>query len=139
MTHPIMLAAADVLATAEERRVAERESRWRSWGPKSVTAAGEYARVVFGAEAATLEWEVLGLLPFEGHLQAIAVLGTAGGQRLELYYSGEGEVERLMLRVSCASCPSQRMQEVTSLEGLGQLLSQTPAWKVIDPRKGRDL
>ncbi|MFE6737557.1 DUF6195 family protein [Streptomyces tubercidicus] len=139
MTHPIMLAAADELTTAEGRRIAERDSRWRSWGPRSVTAAAAYARVVLGAEAATLEWEVLGLLPFEGHLQAVAVLDTVGGQRMELYYSGEGDVERLMLRVSCTSCPSQMVEEVTSLEGLGQLLSQTPAWKVIAPRTGGEV
>ncbi|MEU5545147.1 DUF6195 family protein [Streptomyces sioyaensis] len=136
MTHPIMLAAADELASAEERRVAERESRFRSWGPKSVTAATTYARAVLGAEAATLEWEVLGLLPFKGHLQAISVLGSVDGQRLELYYSGEGDLERLMLRVSCLH---QTMEEVTSLERLGQLLAKTPAWTVIAPRTGGEV
>ncbi|MFD0544740.1 DUF6195 family protein [Streptomyces mexicanus] len=136
MTHPLMSAAAEQLTAAEERRAAERENAFRTWGPRSVTAAAEFARHVLGEAAATLEWDVLGLLPFEGHLQAVAPLDTVGGQRLELYYSGQGDVERLMLRVSCVSCPSQAVHEVTSLEQFGRLLSWTPAWQYINPRNG---
>lgn len=140
MTHPIMVAAAKRLTIAEERRIAERENTFRTWGPRSVTAASQFARQILGDEAATLEWKVLGLLPFEGHLQAIASLDTVGGQHLELYYSGEGETERLMLRASCVTCPNQIVQDVTSMEQLGQLLSQTPAWQFINPRRnGGDL
>ncbi|MEW1721590.1 DUF6195 family protein [Streptomyces sp. NPDC093109] len=136
MTHPIMLAAAEQLTTAEERRTAAREDAFRTWGPRSVAAASRYARHVLGAEAATLGWEVLGLLSFEEHLQAVASLDTVGGQHLELYFTDQGGTERLELRVSCVSCPSQHVHEVTSLEQLGQLLSQTPAWQFINPRNG---
>ncbi|MFF4500373.1 DUF6195 family protein [Streptomyces sp. NPDC001401] len=139
MSHPIMFAAARHLATAEERRKEAREDAFRTWGPRSVTAASKYARRVLGDTAVTLEWEVLGLLSFEEHLQAFASLDTVGGQHLELYYSDEGGTERILLRVSCVSCPSQHVHEVTSLEQLGQLLSQTPAWGSIDPRDGGNL
>ncbi|MCD9880388.1 DUF6195 family protein [Streptomyces guryensis] len=139
MSHPIMFAAAQRLATAEERRKAARENAFRTWGPRSVTAASKYARRILGDTAVTLDWEVLGLLSFEEHLQAFASLDTVGGQHLELYYSDEGSTERILLRVSCVSCPSQHVHEVTSLEQLGQLLSQTPAWGSIDPRDGGNL
>lgn len=73
-----------------------------------------------------LDWEVLGLLSFEEHLQAIASLDTVAGQHLELYYTDQGGTERILLRVSCVSCPSQHVHEVTSLEQLGQLLPRLP-------------
>lgn len=139
MTHPIMFAAAKRLTTAEERRTAERENAFRTWGPRSITAASKYARRLLGDEAVTLGWEILGLLSFEEHLQAFASLDTVGGQHLELYYTDQGGTERITLRVSCQSCPSQHVHEVTSLEQLGQLLSQTPAWQSIDPRDGGSL
>ncbi|NEA77369.1 DUF6195 family protein, partial [Streptomyces sp. SID13588] len=66
-------------------------------------------------------------------------LDTVGGQHLELYYTDQDGTERILLRVSCVSCPSQHVHEVTSLEQLGQLLSQTPAWQSIDPRDGGNL
>ncbi|GAA3162231.1 MULTISPECIES: DUF6195 family protein [Streptomyces] len=136
MTHPLMLAAAAELAAAEDRRIAERERRFRTWGPRSVSAAATYAGRVLGEGAAALEWEVLGLLPVEEHLQATAPLGSVGGQQLDLYYSGDGEVERIALRASCGSCPSQMVHDVASLEQLGRLLSQTPAWQLINPLNG---
>ncbi|WP_411143082.1 DUF6195 family protein [Streptomyces sp. x-80] len=137
MTHPIMFAAAKLLITAEERRTAARESAFRTWGPRSVTAASRYARSVLGDEAVTLEWEPLEVLRLEEHLQALVSLDTVGGQHLELYYSGNGDgTERLALRRSCISCPSQQVDDVTSLEQLGQLLSRTPAWQEINPRNG---
>lgn len=136
MSHPIMVAAAKRLTTAEERRTAARETAFRTWGTRSVTAASKYGRRLLGDEAVTLDWEVLGLLSFEEHLQAFASLDTAGGQHLELYYTDQGGTERILLRVSCVSCPSQHVHEVASLEQLGQLLSQTPAWQSIDPRSG---
>ncbi|MGW4883480.1 DUF6195 family protein [Streptomyces murinus] len=136
MSHPIMHAAATRLKEAEERRMAAREDAFRTWGPRSVTAASKYARRLLGDAAVTLDWEVLGLLSFEEHLQAFASLDTAGGQHLELYYTDQGGTERISLRVSCISCPSQHVNEVTSLEQLGQLLSQTPAWSSIDPQGG---
>ncbi|WP_030711201.1 DUF6195 family protein [Streptomyces sp. NRRL F-2580] len=139
MSHPIMFAAAKHLTTAEERRTAARENAFRTWGPRSITAASKYARRLLGDEAVTLDWEVLGLLSFEEHLQAFASLDTVGGQHLELYYTDQGGTERILLRVSCVSCPSQHVHEVTSLERLGQLLSQTPAWQSIDPRDGGNL
>ncbi|MBT2405568.1 MULTISPECIES: DUF6195 family protein [unclassified Streptomyces] len=139
MSHPIMVAAAKRLMAAEERRTAARENAFRTWGPRSTTAASKYARHLLGAEAVTLTWEVLGLLSFEEHLQAFASLDTVGGQHLELYYTDQDGVERILLRVSCASCPSQHVHEVTSLDQLGQLLSQTPAWQSIDTRNGGNL
>ncbi|MGW7292826.1 DUF6195 family protein [Streptomyces xiamenensis] len=140
MSHPIMYAAAKRLRIAEDRRSAARERAFRTWGPKSVTAAARYARSVLGDEAVTLDWEVLGLLSFEEHLQAFASLGTIEGQQhLELYYTDQGGAERLLLRVSCVSCTSQHVHEVTSLEQLGLVLSQTAAWSSIDPRDGGDL
>ncbi|KUO00067.1 DUF6195 family protein [Streptomyces caeruleatus] len=139
MSHPIMIAAANRLTRAEERRTAARENAFRTWGPRSIAAASKYARRLLGDEAVTLDWEVLGLLSFEEHLQAFAPLDTVAGQHLELYYTDEGGTERLQLRVSCASCPSQHVHDVTSLEQLGQLLSQTPAWQSIDPRNGGTL
>ncbi|MFJ2818495.1 DUF6195 family protein [Streptomyces sp. NPDC087294] len=139
MSHPIMSAAAKHLATAEEQRTAARENAFRTWGPRSIAAASKYARGLLGDEAVTLDWEILGLLPFEEHLQALASLDTVGGQHLELYYTDQGGTERLLLRVSCVSCPSQHVHEVTSLEQFGRLLSQTPAWQFIDPRDGGNL
>ncbi|MFF1420635.1 DUF6195 family protein [Streptomyces sp. NPDC058280] len=139
MSHPIMFAAAKRLTTAEELRTVARENAFRTWGPRSITAASKYARRLFGDEAITLDWEILGLLSFEEHLQAFASLDTVGDQHLELYYTDQGGAERILLRVSCASCPSQHVHEVTSLEQLGQLLSQTPAWQDIDPRDGGNL
>ncbi|MGW1123843.1 DUF6195 family protein [Streptomyces sp. NPDC002526] len=139
MSHPIMSAAAQRLATAEEQRKNAREDAYRTWGPRSVTAASKYARRILGDAAVTLDWEVLGLLSFEEHLQAFASLDTVGGQHLELYYTDQGGTERISLRVSCVSCPSQHVHQVTSLEQLGQLLSQTPAWSDIDPRDGGNL
>ncbi|MEW1674905.1 DUF6195 family protein [Streptomyces noursei] len=139
MSHPIMFAAAKHLTTAEERRKNAREAAFRTWGPRSITAASKYARALLGDAAVTLDWEVLGLLSFEEHLQAFASLDTTGGQHLELYYTDQGGTERLSLRVSCVSCPSQHVHEVTSLEQLGQLLSQTPAWQGIAPREGGNL
>lgn len=139
MSHPIMFAAAKHLTTAEERRKTARETAFRTWGPRSITAASKYARTLLGDAAVTLDWEVLGLLSFEEHLQAFASLDTTGGQHLELYYTDQGGTERISLRVSCVSCPSQHVHEVTSLEQLGQLLSQTPAWQDISPRDGGNL
>ncbi len=139
MSHPIMFAAAKHLTTAEEQRTAAREKAFRTWGPRSVAAASKYARRLLGDEAVTLDWEVLSLLSFEEHLQAFALLDTVGGQHLELYYTDQGGTERILLRVSCVSCPSQHMHEVTSLEQLVQLLSLTPAWPSIDPRDGGNL
>ncbi len=139
MSHPIMLAAAKHLTAAEEQRKATRENAFRTWGPRSVAAASKYARRLLGDAAVTLDWEILGLLSFEEHLQAFASLDTVGGQHLELYYTDQGGTELISLRVSCVSCPSQHVHEVTSLEQLGQLLSQTPAWPSIDPRDGGDL
>ena len=139
MSHPILFTAAKHLATAEERRTAVRENAFRTWGPRSITAASKYARRILGDEAVTLGWEVLGLLSFEEHLQAVASLDTVGGQHLELYYTDQGGTERILLRVSCVSCPSQHVNEVTSLEQLGQLLSRSPAWPSSDPRDGGHL
>lgn len=139
MSHPIMFAAAKHLTTAEDRRKNAREAAFRTWGPRSITAASKYARTVLGDAAVTLDWEVLGLLSFEEHLQAFTSLDTTGGQHLELYYTDQGGMERLSLRISCVSCPSQHVHEVTSLDQLGQLLSQTPAWQDIAPREGGDL
>lgn len=136
MSHPIMFAAAERLTVAEERRTAEREAAFRTWGPRSVTAASKFARNLLGDAAVTLDWDVLGLVSFEEHLQAVASLDTVGGQHLELYYTDQGGKERLQLRVTCVSCPSQHVHDVTSLEQLGQLLSQTPAWQTINPRNG---
>ncbi|MFF5106117.1 DUF6195 family protein [Streptomyces sp. NPDC000134] len=139
MPHPIMVSAAERLTAGEKRRTAAREDAFRTWGPRSTKAAAHYARQLLGAEAATLEWQTLGLLGFEEHLQAFASLDTTGGQHLELYYTDQGGTERISLRVSCVSCPSQYVHEVTSLEQLGQLLSQTPAWQGISPRDGGNL
>ncbi|MET9142962.1 DUF6195 family protein [Streptomyces sp. NPDC004042] len=139
MSHPIMFAAAKHLAAAEERRKAVREDAFHSWGPRSVTAASKCARRLLGDAAVTLGWEVLGLLSFEEHLQAVTSLDAVGGQHLELYYTDQNGTERIFLRVSCMSCPSQHVHEVTSLEQFGRLLSQTPAWQDIDPRDGGDL
>ncbi|MFI6372401.1 DUF6195 family protein [Streptomyces sp. NPDC050546] len=139
MSHPIMFAAAKHLTAVERRRTASREDAFRTWGPRSITAASKYARRLLGDAAVTLDWEVLGLLSFEEHLQACASLDTVGGQHLELYFTDQGGTERILLRVSCVSCPSQHVHHVTSLEQLGQLLSQTPAWQSIDPREGDDL
>jgi hypothetical protein len=133
MSHPIMFAAAKHLATAEEWRKTARVAAFRTWGPRSITAAARYARRLLGDAAVTLNWEVLGLLSFEEHLQAFASLDTTGGQHLELYYTDQGGTERISLRVSCVSCPSQHVHVVTSLEQLGQRLSQTPAWQDISP------
>lgn len=134
--HPIMAAAARQLTTAEDRRTAARESAFRTWGPRSIAAASRHARFLLGTAAATLDWETLGLLSFEEHLQAVVPLDTVAGQHLELYYTDQGGTERILLRVSCVSCPSQHVHEVTSLEQLGLLLSQTPAWQSIDPHDG---
>ncbi|GAA1219185.1 hypothetical protein GCM10009665_06530 [Kitasatospora nipponensis] len=139
MPHPIMLSAAEQLTAGEKRRTTAREDAFRTWGPRSTYAAARYARRLLGAEAATLEWQTLGLLSFEEHLQAFASLDTVGGQHLELYYSDQDGTDSITLRVSCMSCPSQRVHEVTSLEQLGQLLSQTPAWSFITPRDGGKL
>ncbi|MGW2840566.1 DUF6195 family protein [Streptomyces sp. NPDC001493] len=128
-----MAAAATHLATAEEWRKTARVAAFRTWGPRSTTAASRYARALLGEAAVTLRWEVLGLLGFEEHLQAFASLDTIGGQHLELYYSDQGGTERISLRVSCVSCPSQQVHKVTSLEQLGLLLSQ------ISPRHGGNL
>ncbi|MFJ8385596.1 DUF6195 family protein [Streptomyces sp. NPDC094438] len=137
MTHPIMFAAAKRLVTEEQRRTAIRENAFRTWAPRSVTAASKYARRLLGDEAVTLDWQALGVLRLEEHLQAFASLDTVAGQHLELYYSGDGEdAERLVLRRSCISCPSQQVDDVTSLEHLGRLLAQTPAWQAINPRDG---
>ncbi|MGA4842149.1 DUF6195 family protein [Streptomyces sp. G45] len=136
MTHPIMLAAAERLTASEKRRTAERETAFRTWGPRSLAAASKYALAVLGEEAASLSWDVLGILPFDEHLQAVASLDTVEGQHLELYYSGEDGVERLMLRVSCVSCTHQMAEEVTSLEQFGRLLSRTVAWREINGRNG---
>lgn len=136
MSHPIMIAAAKHLMVAEERRAAARETAFRTWGPRSITAASKYARHLLGADAATLDWEILGLLPFEEHLQAFASLDTVGGQHLELFYTDQGGTERILLRVSCVTCPSQHVHEVTSMDQLGQMLARTPAWQSIDPRDG---
>ncbi|MGX2994878.1 DUF6195 family protein [Streptomyces sp. JNUCC 64] len=138
MPHPIMVSAAEQLTAAEKRRTAAREDAFHTWGPRSVKAAALYAHRLLGAEAATLEWETLGLLSFEEHLQAFASLDTVGGQHLELYYSDQGGTESIALRVSCMSCPSQHVHEVTSLEQFGLLLSQTPVWPFINPREGDD-
>lgn len=132
MPHPIMSAAAKALVTAEVRRTAARELAWRTWGPRSTKAASAYARRVLGNESASITWEVLGLLPFGESLQASAWLGTVAG--LELHYLGDGEDERLALRVSCTTCPSQQTTDLTSLEQLGRILPQTPAWQSIDAR-----
>ncbi|GAB2787890.1 DUF6195 family protein [Streptomyces daliensis] len=139
MSHPIMFAAAERLVIAERWRKAEREAAFRTWGPRSVTAASKFARQLLGSAAATLDWDVLGLLSFEEHLQAVAGLDTVGGQHLELYYTNQGGTERLQLRVSCVSCPSQHVHDVTSLEQFGQLLAQTPAWASINPGNEGDL
>ena len=139
MPHPIMVSAADHLTAGERRRTAAREDAFRTWGPRSIEAAAQYAHRLFGDEAATLEWQTLGLLSFEEHLQAFASLDTVGGQHLELYHSDQGGMESITLRVSCMSCPSKHVHEVTSLEQLGQLLSQTPAWPFISPRGGGNL
>ncbi|MFD7580550.1 DUF6195 family protein [Kitasatospora sp. NPDC059817] len=136
MPHPIMVAAAEYLTAGEKRRTAARESAFLTWGPRSTEAAARYAHRLLSAEAATLEWQTLGLLSFEEHLQAFASLDTVGGQHLELYYSDQGGTESITLRVSCMSCPSQHVHEVTSLEQLGQLLSKTPAWPFIAPQDG---
>ncbi|MFF9016101.1 DUF6195 family protein [Streptomyces sp. NPDC014870] len=139
MPHPIMVSAAEHLTAGEKRRTAAREDAFRNWGPRSTKAAAHFAHQLLGAEAVTLEWQTLGLLSFEEHLQAFAPLDTTGGQHLELYYSDQGGTESITLRVSCMSCPSQHVHQVTSLEQLGQLLSQTPAWQDISPRDGGTL
>ncbi|KOU84218.1 hypothetical protein ADK94_18960 [Streptomyces sp. XY593] len=139
MPHPIMVSAAEHLTAGEQRRAAAREAAFHTWGPRSTKAAAHFARQLLGSEAATLEWQTLGLLSFEEHLQAFASLDTVGGQHLELYYSDQGGTESITLRVSCMSCPSQHVHEVTSLEQLGRLLSQTPAWQFINPREEGDL
>ncbi|MFJ8625608.1 DUF6195 family protein [Kitasatospora sp. NPDC093550] len=139
MPHPIMVSAAEQLTAGEKRRTAAREDAFRTWGPRSTEAASRYAHRLLGAEAVTLEWQTLGLLSFEEHLQAFASLDTVGGQHLELYYSDQGGTESITLRVSCISCPSQHVHAVTSLEQLGQLLSQTAAWSSISPRDGGNL
>ncbi|MFF3554620.1 DUF6195 family protein [Streptomyces tsukubensis] len=139
MSHPLMLAAARRLVTVEGERTSAREEAFRTWEPRSVAAATEYARHVLGDDAQSLTWEVLGLLPFEETLQAVASLDTVTGQHLELHYSSAPDVERIALRVSCVTCPNQLVEDVTSLEQLGQLLSQTPAWSVINPRNGGTL
>ncbi|MGV9269463.1 DUF6195 family protein [Kitasatospora sp. NPDC003701] len=136
MLHPIMVCAAEQLTAGEKRRTAAREDAFRTWGPRSVEAAARYAHQLLGAEAATLEWQTLGLLSFEEHLQAFTSLDTVGGQHLELYFSDQGGTESITLRVSCMSCPSQHVHEVTSLEQLGRLLSQTPVWPLINPSNG---
>ncbi|MGW4503639.1 DUF6195 family protein [Streptomyces sp. NPDC004436] len=138
MPHPIMVSAAEHLTAGERRRTAAREDAFHTWGPRSTKAAADFAHRLLGADAATLEWQTMGLLSFEEHLQALASLDTVGGQHLELYFSDQGGTESITLRVSCMSCPSQHVHEVTSLEQLGQLLSQTPAWSVINPREGGD-
>ncbi|ATM24802.1 hypothetical protein SMD44_p20019 (plasmid) [Streptomyces alboflavus] len=136
MTHPIMFSAAERLSAAERRRTTERETAFRTWGPRSLAAASKYARTVLGEEATSLSWDVLGILPFDNHLQAVASLDTVEFQHLELYYSGEDGKERLLLRVSCVSCTQQLVEEVTSLEQLGRLLSRTAAWQEINGRNG---
>lgn len=137
MTHPIMFAAAKRLVAEEERRTAVREHSFRTWAPRSVTAASKYTRRLLGDEAVTLDWQALGVLRLEEHLQALAWLDTVAGQHLELYYSGDGGgMERLVLKRSCLSCPSQQVDEVTSLEHLGRLLAQTPAWQALTSRDG---
>ncbi|MEV0278601.1 DUF6195 family protein [Streptomyces sp. NPDC050610] len=137
MTHPLMFAAAKRLVTEEERRTAAREHAFRAWGPRAVAAASKYARRLLGDEAVTLDWQAPGVLHLEEQLQASASLDTVAGQRLELHYSWEGEgTERLVLRRSCTSCPSQQVDVVASLEHLGRLLAQTPAWRAINPRDG---
>ncbi len=139
MLHPIMVSAAEQLTAGEKRRTAAREDAFRTWGPRSTEAAAQYAHRLLGEEAATLEWQTLGLLSFEEHLQAFASLDTVGGQHLELYYSDQGGTESITLRVSCMSCPSQHVHGVTSLEQLGRLLSQTPVWPLINPANGGNL
>ncbi len=139
MSHPIMVSAAEHLRASEKRRTAAREDAFRTWGPRSVEAAARYALQLLGDEAVTLEWETSGLLSFEEHHQAFASLDTVAGQHLELFYSDQGGTESITLRVSCMSCPSQHVRKVTSLEQLGQLLSQTPAWQFIAPQDGGNL
>ncbi|MFD0370767.1 DUF6195 family protein [Streptomyces sp. NPDC127114] len=136
MPHPIMVSAAEQLTLDRWRRTAARQDAFRTWGPRSTKAAANFAHRLLGADAATLEWQTLGLLSFEEHLQAFASLDTVGGQHLELYYSDQGGTESITLRVSCMSCPSQHVHAVTSLEQLGHLLSQTPAWQYIAPQDG---
>ncbi|QKW51521.1 DUF6195 family protein [Streptomyces buecherae] len=138
MSHPIMIAAARRLTAAEERRKAAREDAFRTWGPRCVTAASEYARILLEDSAITLDWKIVELFSYEEHLEAFAPLGTVGGQHLELHYTDRHGAEEISLRVSCVSCPSQHKHEVTSLEQLGRLLSQAPAWQDIDPRGGGD-
>ncbi|MCC3767687.1 DUF6195 family protein [Streptomyces sp. UNOC14_S4] len=137
MSHPIMVAAAKKLVHEEERRTTAREVAFRTWGARSVTAASKYARNVLGAEAVTLAWEALGVLGLDDLLQAVVPLDTVAGQHLELYYSGDSTgTERLALRRSCITCPTQYVDDVTSLEQFGRLLSQTAAWQSINPRNG---
>ncbi|MER7043677.1 DUF6195 family protein [Streptomyces jumonjinensis] len=139
MTHPLMLAAAKQLVMAEEERTTAREKAFRTWEPRSVAAATAYAHRVLGDDARSLTWEVVGLLPFDETLQAVASLDTVTGQHLELHYSGTEEAGRIALRVSCMSCPNQRIEDVTSLEQLGRLLSHTPVWSAINPQNGGTL
>ncbi|MFE0177972.1 DUF6195 family protein [Streptomyces sp. NPDC059002] len=132
MTHPLMYVAA-------KRHTTVREQALRSWAPRSVTAASQYARRVLGDDAATLTWEALGVLRLEEHLQAFSSLDTASGQHLVLHYSGDGEGdERLVLRRTCDSCTSQQADVVTSLEQLGLLLTRTAAWADINARNNGD-
>ncbi|MET8980936.1 DUF6195 family protein [Streptomyces sp. NPDC004539] len=132
MPHPLMLAAAAKLVRAEQLRSAARTQAFHTWGARAASAASKHARRLLGDEAVTLKWEALGVLRLDDLLQAIAPLGTVAGQHLELHYSGDGkQVERLALRRSCGTCPAQQLDDVDSLEHLGRLLAQTPAWPTL--------
>ncbi|NJQ04050.1 DUF6195 family protein [Streptomyces lonarensis] len=139
MSHPIMSAALRHLAATEARHKTAREAAFRTWGPRSVTAASKYARALLGDAAVTLGWEALSLLSFDEDLQASAQLGTLSGQRFELHYADQGGTERIVLRVSCTSCPRTEAHQVTSLDGLGRLLSRSPAWQDIGSHDGGNL
>ncbi|MFC7928737.1 DUF6195 family protein [Streptomyces cinereoruber] len=133
MPHPILFAAAKRLVREDQRRAAAREEAIRAWGPRSVTAASRYARRLLGDEAVTLHWEAaVGVAPEENLLQAVAPLDAAASERLELRYNGAPDgTQQIELRWSCAACPAQQVNEVTSLEQLGRLLSRTGAWQAV--------
>lgn len=139
MSHPLLLAAASQLVREEEHRSLLRQYTFRTWGSRSVAAASTHARRLLGEKATTLHWTAVGVLRQDDVLQAVAPLGTEAGQHLELHYSGDGKGNgRLALRRSCGTCPAQHLDDVTSLEHLGRLLAQTPAWAAVSPRNGGD-
>ncbi|MEU7230070.1 DUF6195 family protein [Streptomyces chrestomyceticus] len=137
MTHPIMFAAARRLSVEERRLQQAREATARSRENWCVKAASTYSRQALGEDAMSLTWAPVGTLPNATQLQAAAPLGTVAEQRLALHYHrDEDGNETLTLHTACLSCTSQRADEVTSIEQLGRLLSQTRLWSLIAPQNG---